>query len=323
MKIPKVSVLMTVFNGGPYLYDSIKSILDQDFSDFEFVIINDGSTDGSLDLIKKINDHRIKLYSIENGGLVKALNFGISKCQGDYIARMDSDDISHKSRIRLQKDFLDNNPDYSIVCSNVKIIDDFGKIVSTQVQNWTDGDQLLRGLLLETPFKPIIHPSVMLRKEVYHNLNGYREILYAEDRDFWLRSVKDYKLFRIQDFLLNYRIHSKGISRDKVFIQMTSSIMAIINYKVKILYGKDIFNNYPHIYKKLHEKIFVEVCKDIKKTFESYNEVKKYYFEKRFLNILFVYVCFFILNFEILNGDSVRKRIINIIDNNIGEIKDI
>src|SRR5665647_1469233 len=124
MKSPKVTVLMSVYNSESFLAEAIDSILGQTFKDFEFLIINDGSKDKSLEIIKNRakNDPRIRLISRPNKGLVKSLNEGLAKARGEYIARMDSDDISLKTRLKKEVDFLDSHPDVGMVGSNYTII---------------------------------------------------------------------------------------------------------------------------------------------------------------------------------------------------------
>ena len=130
MKKPKVSILMTVYNHQMYIKSSIESILYQTFKDFELVIINNGSEDNSGNLIKKIKDKRIKFYSFKkNIGRTKALNYGLKKCIGKYVAIQDSDDLSRKNRIQTQFNFLEKNLDFGLVGSNYTIISNSNKII--------------------------------------------------------------------------------------------------------------------------------------------------------------------------------------------------
>ncbi|MGB1216791.1 MAG: glycosyltransferase family 2 protein, partial [Saprospiraceae bacterium] len=115
-QVPIVSVIMPVYNGGTYLHTAIQSILHQKFSDFEFIIINDGSSDNSLEIIESFEDKRIKCISFEqNQGIVAALNKGVESSKGKYIARMDADDISHPERLGKQVDFLEKRTEIGIV----------------------------------------------------------------------------------------------------------------------------------------------------------------------------------------------------------------
>ena len=118
--MPKVSVVMSVCNSEPFIRDAIKSILGQTFQDFEFIIINDGSTDGSLQIIQSYGDSRIRITSQENLGLTKSLNKGIGIARGEYIARQDADDISEPSRLEKQVAVLEQNRRAVLVSSNIR-----------------------------------------------------------------------------------------------------------------------------------------------------------------------------------------------------------
>ena len=187
---PVVSVLMPVFNGERYLSEAILGILDQTFSDFELIIIDDGSTDQTPTIIQQytLQDKRIRGYkNADNQGIARSLNTGISKCNGMYIARFDSDDLCHPDRLREQTTFLNQNPDVGILGSRYKTIDETGKTlyVSTQPQS----DPAIRWeMLYHNPFS---HSSVMIRKEIVQNCGGYGDsVLYAEDYDLWSRVLK-------------------------------------------------------------------------------------------------------------------------------------
>lgn len=312
MKYPEISVLMTVYNGGVYVKDAYESIMSQDFLDFEFIIVDDGSEDDSLDFMVNVTDKRVKLYRIENSGLVSALNYGLKQCQGKYIARMDADDISHPSRLRIQKDFLDQYDDVDIVCSNINVINEQGEIVSEQMQSWTNQEDLLRGLLMETNFKPIIHPSVMVKKHVFNFLNGYRNLKYAEDRDLWLRAFPYFKIFRLKNKLLNYRIHSKGISREKVFEQMASSVMTTVNFRVKQNLDIDIYDTNQKIFLKKYSEVLNLIKKDVSETYFNFIELKKFFRERKFFSFLLLYFTLSIKNSEVITSSSVRKKLLNI-----------
>ncbi|NHJ46179.1 MAG: glycosyltransferase family 2 protein, partial [Asgard group archaeon] len=121
----KVTVLMSVFNGEKYLREAIDSVLHQTFTDFEFLIINDGSTDNSVEIINSYDDERIHLvHNEQNIGLAASLNKGINLARGEYIARMDCDDINHQTRLEKQVKFMDKNPDIGLLSSANRFIQD-------------------------------------------------------------------------------------------------------------------------------------------------------------------------------------------------------
>jgi len=198
----KISVIMAVFNAEKYLNESIESILAQSFTEFEFIIINDGSNDRSLEIIKSYSDPRIVLLNQNNSGLAKALNNGIKKSKCDFIARMDADDISLLDRFNKQYYFLKHNPEFVIVGSNAIIIDLEGR----QIYNSSlpINDYECKKKLPETPF---IHPSVMFRKDSFYTAGQYAEqMLTGQDYVLINRMSKLGKFYNIEEPLLKYRI---------------------------------------------------------------------------------------------------------------------
>lgn len=200
--MPKVTVLMPVFNAELYLKQAITSILNQTFKDFEFLIINDGSSDNSVEIIKSFNDSRIRLvHNEKNLGLVKSLNKGIELAKCEYIARMDADDIAHEERLSMQMEFLDSNKDIDI-CGSILEEIDTGKIYNYELNH--------NDIVVEMLFRsPLGHPSVVFRKEIFNKYNlYYKENCYAEDYQLWF-DYKDYiKLANVQKVLLKYRVHN-------------------------------------------------------------------------------------------------------------------
>lgn len=203
MSISRISVVMPVYNAEKYLCESIDSILSQTFKDFEFIIINDGSTDSSLEIIKYYNDRRIHIVDQDNTGLAKALNNGIALSTTEFIARMDADDIAMPERLGKQYHFLSNNPKYIIVGSNAENIDVDGNYVYTTSQKITDNN--LRGMLPCTPF---IHPSVMFRKDIYYKAGKYPEYMvnFGEDVILINNMAKFGKMANLPEPLIKYRI---------------------------------------------------------------------------------------------------------------------
>lgn len=209
---PEVSVVMSVFNGGKYLELAIRSILEQSFQDFEFIIINDGSTDDSEKIIKEfaLKDRRIRLISRENRGLVNSLNEGVNLARAPLIARMDADDIALPSRFSEQLKYLKKNPSIVCVGSDPIIIDDDGdELIHLQTPSTND---MIQHLLL-SGHCPIEHPSVVFRKHIFMQLGGYRKKYEtAEDYDLWLRMGEVGELANINKPLIKYRYLNSSIS---------------------------------------------------------------------------------------------------------------
>ncbi len=218
--MPEISVVMPVYNAERYVSKAVESILSQSFSDFEFIIINDGSVDSSLDILACYakQDNRIKLVSRENRGLVKTLNEGIELAKAPLIARMDADDISLPGRFLLQKQYMSTHPDVLCVGGRVKVIDGKGRfLINTEPKIGYDAIErsALQGV------SPITHPSAMLRKEALEKVGGYHEDDYpAEDLGLWLNLCSIGKIENIPDIILEYRIHDNSISTSQHASQM-------------------------------------------------------------------------------------------------------
>jgi glycosyltransferase involved in cell wall biosynthesis len=248
---PKISVLMAVHNGEKYLGEAIDSILSQSFGDFELIIIDDASEDATPDIIRGYGDARIVPLRIVRGGLVTALNHGFAHARGEYIARMDADDRAMANRFSVQAAFLDDHQDIDIVCSDIFTIDAEGMRSGEQVQHGFDNDMLRDGLLGRRPMKPIIHPSVMMRRRMLEDLGGYRHFLYAEDHDLWMRAVDRFAFARIEQFLLEYRIYGGGVSRTKGESQAIAAAMSATCYLINKQTGVDVFVERPDDFLKL------------------------------------------------------------------------
>lgn len=202
MKI-KVSVIMAIYNQEKYLKEAIESILKQTFKDFEFLVIDDKSTDGSLAIIKNFHDQRIKLFQNKSRlGLSKCLNLLINRARGAYIARMDGDDISFPNRLEKQSAFLNKNPQVVLVGSWAIIINQQGQEVG-KLQYPINYQDIKRSILSYNPF---IHPSVCFRKEIIQEIGGYdKQLFYCQDYDLFLRLVTKYPCVNIPEFLFKFR----------------------------------------------------------------------------------------------------------------------
>lgn len=203
---PKITVLMPVYNVAPYVAEAIESILKQTYTDFELLIINDGSTDATRDEILKFRDGRIRFVENErNIGLANTLNKGIDLAQGEYIARMDGDDISLPHRLEKQAAVLDNHPDIDICGAGYRF---FGA-KNYDVIYPQEHEAIKAGLLLGCY---MIIP--MFRKKSINDaeLRYEQEFFPAEDYRFWTRCVMHLKMYNIQEVLFNYRMHSTQVS---------------------------------------------------------------------------------------------------------------
>ena len=209
-KKPKVTVLMSVYNGEKYLPGTIESILNQTFTDFEFIIINDGSTDGTTRILESCSDPRIIIINNQkNVGLTKSLNKGLKIARGEYIARQDASDVSMPRRLEKEVDFLEKHKSTGLIGSSFQLISESGEPLAIQ-EVLTGNDEIKRALLEGNQFS---HGSVMFRKEYVENVGGYREeIRFAQDYDLWLRISEKYDVANIAEPLYKWRVSLDGIS---------------------------------------------------------------------------------------------------------------
>lgn len=247
-KIPVISVVMSVYNAEKYLDEAIESILNQTFKDFEFIIINDGSTDKSLEIIEKYQKeyNRIVLISRENKGLIYSLNEGIEKARGEYIARMDADDISLPNRFEEQVELLSKNSKIDVVGCNYQLIDEKSNIKGDVVKVPMTNEDILMNLCYTVPFA---HPSVMIRKSIFENFKY--EINPTEDYLLWTKIFNGENFRNIEKLLFKYR-HQYGDSfSDSKRLKMLNAEKNISRdfiYKNKQLlietFNKNISSNY-------------------------------------------------------------------------------
>ncbi len=234
-KNPIISVVMPVYNGKKYLRDSIESILNQTYADFEFIIINDGSTDDSLQIIEKYarEDGRIKVVTRENRGLVYSLNEGIGLAVGDYIARMDADDIAFPERFSEQINYFQNHPEVHFLGTNVEFLaESQGRdinICQRMFNSEFETEKPLKNLFLN---KIICHPTLMMRKEAIISLHGYSsQYPTSEDYDLFYRAIRrGYKIDKLNKTLLSYRIHSSSKAFQENIDQSASREYILIKY---------------------------------------------------------------------------------------------
>jgi glycosyltransferase involved in cell wall biosynthesis len=213
MTAPRLSVLMTVYNAGAFLGPATDSVLAQDFTDFEFVVVDDGSTDGSVERmrVRALADPRVRLHvNASNLGQTPALNTGLRLCRGTYIARMDADDICLPGRFGRQVAFLDAHPDVGIVGGCVRMIDANGRILERSPMP-TDDDALRWLSMTRNPFH---HPAVTLRRDLIERSGQYFDEQYGanQDYDLWDRLLAHTKIANLADDVLAYRVHGNNIS---------------------------------------------------------------------------------------------------------------
>ena len=208
---PKVTVLMPVYNTAGFLKEAIESILTQTYRDFELIIINDGSTDDSQRVIESFNDPRIKVIRNEqNIGIIKSRNKGLLLAQGDFIANMDSDDVSQPTRFEKQVKFLEQHQEVAIVATRLSLVDKEGKIQG----NWPDDVNCttIEAIKRSLPKVNCIgQPTVMMRADVVKPITYNENFLFNEDWGLWLTLLAEgHVIAKLDEALLNYRIHESS-----------------------------------------------------------------------------------------------------------------
>ncbi len=229
-----VSVLLPVYNAEKYLHEAITSVLQQSYKDFELIIINDGSSDKSDEIIRSFKDPRIRyLINEQNIKLIKTLNRGIDEALGKYIARMDADDICMPDRFLRQVEFLEANNDYVMCGSWARIIDGEGNITGRIKRIDTDG-MIRSNMLFTTPF---LHPTVMIRTEALKKERYSDVALHCEDLELWIRLAAngDAKFKNLPYFLLEYRWHTTNVSVQNAEFQSVHRRKLIVPYVERLV----------------------------------------------------------------------------------------
>ena len=232
MDIPRVSVLMPAYNAVSHIREAIESILNQTYKDFEFIIINDGSTDDTERIIQSFTDPRIRyIKNAENIKLIATLNKGIGLAKGEYIVRMDADDISLPQRIEKQVAFMDSNLQVAACGSWV---DAFG-VKDTAIRYESKHDEIMFKMLYQIH---LVHPAVIMRSGQIKSM-GIQfnpEFAHAEDYDFFVRLGYTYQLANIPEVLLKYRIHTGSVSQAYREVQKHNSEIIRLNQFARLGY---------------------------------------------------------------------------------------
>ncbi|HWF92096.1 MAG TPA: glycosyltransferase [Terriglobales bacterium] len=228
MNEPLISVVMVVRNVERFLAKAIESILAQTFTDFEFIIVDFGSTDNSNQIVKKYAamDPRVRASEIEPCGLAEARNAGGFLARGRYIAIMDADDMATPERLNLQAAFLEKNPRVGVVGGATLWIDAAGNPLRKETFP-TEDQEIKSALEIHCPF---CQPSVLIRREAFDLVGGYRAIFApAEDYDLWMRISEHYQCANLSEVLLEYRIHPQQVSFQKRTQQTLGCIAARVS----------------------------------------------------------------------------------------------
>lgn len=225
--MPEISVLMSVYNGERWLRDSIDSVLAQSKDNFEFIIINDGSTDDTARILDSFKDRRLVIINQKNIGLTKSLNRGLNIARGKFVARIDADDICMPDRLSKQKIFLIENPDVVLVGSNAMLIDESNNDIGYTVYP-TSHDSLLKRLKKFQPVFP--HSSIFFRKDMVACEGGYNPYFTrSQDNELYLRLSEKYQMAGLDEYLVKLRFTRNSLSYSDD-LQLKMGIAALICY---------------------------------------------------------------------------------------------
>ncbi|MDP6037042.1 MAG: glycosyltransferase [Candidatus Latescibacteria bacterium] len=216
--MPKISIILPVYNAADTLAQALDSLLAQRFRDFEIIAIDDGSTDTSTNILDVYanKDSRIKAISSTHQGLIPTLNRGIEKASGNFIARMDADDVSHPDRLDRQLDFLQHNPHIAIVSSRIQCFPRHRVAKGFRIyEAWLNAlctpEDIAREIFIESP---VVHPSILIRRACLNAAGGYRDFGWVEDYDLWLRlHLTGYQFAKVPATLHFWREHTNRLTR--------------------------------------------------------------------------------------------------------------
>lgn len=286
--MPKISVVMPAYNAEKYIGESIDSILNQTYGDFEFIIINDGSRDSTKEIILSYSDNRIVYLENEiNSGIVVTLNKGLKYATGEYIARMDADDIAVAERLEKQIEFMEKNKDVGVLGTGICI---FGEDVQEQARVFTTNPEQLKAELIFNSC--IAHPTVMMRSNILKNNGLSYDLEYAgaEDYNLWWKIAKVSRIATIPDLLVKYRIHSSQITKKKDEKY----------YKMMIKLMEERFSDIGFKSSDIEKKLFMKYCLGEFETFSQKeveglvdclvhllrcNKLNKYFSQKKLIKI--------------------------------------
>lgn len=283
---PLVTVLMAVYNGGRYLKSSIESVLNQTFRDFEFLIINDCSTDDSEKMIESFNDERIVIYHNEkNLGQTKSLNIGLKLARGKYIARMDADDMAFPRWLEKLVAYLKKNTVHAVIGAAAVVIDNTGRKKEIRRAPIDLHDIIFRVFFAP----PINHVSVLMNKDVILNMGGYdEEFKITQDYELWSSLIREgYSIISVPDVLVSYRVHSQSFGfreadkrglREKsetIFRNITSMTNLSLRYDAAIELCKFFYNTHELTQEQFEraENNFSLIYKNIKDRFKMPHDI--------------------------------------------------
>jgi glycosyltransferase involved in cell wall biosynthesis len=239
--MPAISIAIPVFNGARFLGEAIASILEQTYGDFELIVVDDGSTDRSVEIARAYaaRDARIVLITSEHGGIAAAMNRALAVARGEYFAPMDQDDVALPHRLQLLLGFLELNPEIALAGGGARVIDENGHVGRKKIRPLLPKDVAV-AMLSDCA---IIHPASLMRTSAARAVGGYRSIMpFAEDYHLWLRLMERYLIANIPDIVLLKRIHARAVTQDRSQrgSQVVARAIVYLSHLARVTFGKDI-----------------------------------------------------------------------------------
>ncbi len=242
--MPRISIQMAVYNNAPYVGQAIESMLAQTFDDFEFLIVNDGSTDGSGAIIDgyAARDPRIRALHQDNRGTAASHNRALAEGAAPLIARMDGDDDCAPDRLEKQIAFLDAHPDYGVIGTQTRYYDDAGRTWPMSEIYPLDHDSFLAAMTV--PGTPLMnHASLLMKADALREIGGYRpQFRHCEDHDLWLRLSEVTRVASLPEALTYYRIHGSQTSSRHIALQAANAAMSWISHEARLAGRADPFD---------------------------------------------------------------------------------
>lgn len=282
---PKVTVFIALYNAENYIKETIESVLNQTYTDYEILIINDGSTDNSVEVVKQFDDSRIRLlHNEKNSGERFTRDRALTEAKGKYIAVLDADDITVANRLELQINFLENNPEYALCGGWAKCIDEKGKLNNNLITPKTENEDIKINMLFQNQF---VNSTTMYNREIGIEVGGHKGVEYGTDFDVFSKISEKYKVANLSNYLVLYRQHSFSISVAKKDLFKNGELNVL-----KYLYHKfsldDKLLNVPLSF---FTDDYSEIKPDeIKMFFEkiiSENKLNNYYNKELFVEVIF------------------------------------
>jgi len=244
---PEISIIMPVYNGEKTLNQSLNSVLDQKYKNFEVIIVDDGSTDKTLEIAKKFKDHRIRIFTQSNQGAWAARNTGIKKSKGKYISFIDCDDLWTKDKLELQLEKIEKNPKSEVAYSWIDYIDEDNKFIKEGGRSEFNGNVLKDILLMDFIASG---SNILVKKRALDKVGYFRNLPVFQDLDMWIRLAMEYEFVPVKHRQIFYRIsigsisHENIFKREKVFLNLMQEVFGILPIELRYLKKDCIINRY-------------------------------------------------------------------------------